>query len=237
MKDTEKNLKARKNKHITCEETFIGYQRISQQRLCRPEREGWYIQSIERKIYQPRILYLAKLSFRSEVVRRTFPDKQKLREFMMTKLQFSLVAQSCLTLCDPMDCSIPGLPVHHQLPEFTQTHVHWVSDAIQPSYPLLSPSSPAFNLSQHQIFPMSQFFASAGQSIGVSASASVLPMNIQDWCPLGWTGWISLQSKGLSRVISNKYHSSKASILQCPAFFRVQLSHLYMTTGKTILTN
>ena len=65
-------------------------------------------------------------------------------------LQFSSVTQSCPTLCDPMDCSTPGLPVHHQLPEFTQTHVHWVSDAIQPSRSLLSPSPPAFNLSQHQ---------------------------------------------------------------------------------------
>ena len=64
--------------------------------------------------------------------------------------QFSSVAQSYLTLCDPMDCSMPGLPVHHQLPEFTQTHVHWVGDAIQPSHPLSSPSPPAFNLSQHQ---------------------------------------------------------------------------------------
>ena len=66
------------------------------------------------------------------------------------KIQFSSVAQSCLNLCDPMDCSMPGLPIHHQLPEFTQTHVHWVSDAIQPSHPLPSPSPPAFNLSQHQ---------------------------------------------------------------------------------------
>ena len=100
-----------------------------------------------------------------------------------------------------MDCSTPGLPVHHQLPEFTQTHVHRVGDAIQPSHPLSSPPPPAFNLSQ-QSFPMSQFFASGGQSIGVSASASVLAMNIQDCFPLGWTGWISLQSKGLSRVFS-----------------------------------
>ena len=67
-----------------------------------------------------------------------------------TSVQFSSVAQSCLTLCDPMDCSTPGLPVHHQLPEFTQTHVHWVSDAIQPSHPLSSPFPPALNLSQHQ---------------------------------------------------------------------------------------
>ena len=106
-------------------------------------------------------------------------------------LQFSSFAQLCPTLFDPRDCSTPGLPVHHQLPEFTQTHVLWLGDAIQPSHPLSSPSPPAFNLSQHQgFFPMSQFFTSGGQSIGVSASTSVLPMNIQDWFPLGWIGWI-----------------------------------------------
>ena len=69
---------------------------------------------------------------------------------MSTSVQFSLVAQSCLTLCDPMNCSMPGLPVHHQLPEFTQIHIHRVGDALQPSHPLSSPSPPAFNLSQHQ---------------------------------------------------------------------------------------
>ena len=95
------------------------------------------------------------------------------------------------------------LPVHHQLPEFTQTHVHWVGDAIQPSHPLLSSSPPAPNPSQHQSFPLSQLFTWGGQTTGVSALASVLPMNIQDWFPLGWTGWISLQSKGFSRVFSN----------------------------------
>ena len=79
-------------------------------------------------------------------------------------------------------------------------------------------------------FPMTQFFASGGQSIGVSVSTSVLPLNTQDWFPLEWTGWISLQSKGLSRVFSN----TKVSILQHSAFFIVQLSHPYMTTGKTI---
>ena len=84
-------------------------------------------------------------------------------------------------------------------------------------------------------FQMSQFFISGGQSIGVSASASVLPMNTQDWSPLGWTGWISLQSKGFSRVFSNTT-VQEASILGCPAFFIVQLSHRYMTTGK-ILTS
>ena len=81
-------------------------------------------------------------------------------------------------------------------------------------------------------FLTSQFFSSGGQSIGVSASASVLPVNVQDWFPLGWTGWISLQSKGLSRVL--QHHSSKASILRRSAFFIVQLSHPYLTTGKTI---
>ena len=114
-------------------------------------------------------------------------------------VQFRSVAQSCLTPFDTMDCSMPGLPVYHQLPKLTQTHVQWVSDAIQPCHPLSSPS-PSLNLSQHQgLFNESALC----QSIGVSASASVLPMNTQDWSPLGWTGWISLQSKGLSRVFSN----------------------------------
>ena len=98
---------------------------------------------------------------------------------------------------------MPGLPVHHQLLEFTQTHVHRVSDAIQPSHPLSSPSPPAPNPSQHQSFTMSQLFAWGGQSTGVSALASFLPKNTQGWFPSEWTGWISLQSKGLSRVFSN----------------------------------
>ena len=94
-------------------------------------------------------------------------------------------------------------PVHHKLPELTHTHVHRVGDAVQPSHPLLSllllpPIPPSIRR-----FPMSQLFASGGQSIGVSASASVLPMSSQDSSALGWTGWISLQSKGLSRVFSN----------------------------------
>ena len=103
------------------------------------------------------------------------------------------IAKLCLTLCNPMDCSTSGFPVHHQLPELMQTHVHWVSDAIQPSHPLLLPSF-ALNLFQHQAgsFPMSWLFASGGQSIGVSASAAVLPMNIQGWFLLGLAGLISL---------------------------------------------
>ena len=119
-----------------------------------------------------------------------------------------------------MDCSLPAFPVHHQLLSFTQTHVHWVGDAIQPSHPLLSPSPPTFSLFQHQ--GLFQWVSSSHQvdSIGVTASASVLPMNIQDWSSLGWTGWIFLQSKGLSRVFSNttvqKHHSSVLSFLYGP---------------------
>ena len=124
-------------------------------------------------------------------------------DITLVGVQFSSVAQSCPTLCNPTDHSTPGLPIHHRLPELTQSYVHWVSYSIQPSHPLSSPSSPASVFPNTGSFPMSQFFASGGQSIGVSASASVLPMNIQDWFPLGWTAWISLQSKGLSRVFSN----------------------------------
>ena len=135
----------------------------------------------------------------------TYIDASSYRWCKLTVVvQFSSVAQSCLTLCDPMNRSTPGLPVHHQLPEFTQTHIHQVGDAIQPSHPLSSPSPPApQSLPASGSFTMSQLFTWRGQSIGVSASASVLPMNTQDCCPLGWTGLISLQSKGLSRVFSN----------------------------------
>ena len=202
------------------------------------------------------------------------------------------VTESWPALCDPMDCSIPVSSILQCLPELAQTHVHRISDAIQPSHLLSSPSPPALNLSHHQglfqcvsslhqvarglesfspsnesvqfsnsvvsdslrphrlqdarlpcpsptpgacsnscpssrwchpaisssdvpfsshlqsfqasgSFPINPFFASGGQNVGVSASPSVLPMNIQDWFPLGWTCWISLQSKGLSRVFSN----------------------------------
>ena len=109
-------------------------------------------------------------------------------------LSFSSVAQSCLTLCDPMDRGMPGLPVHHQLLESTQTHVHWVSDVIQPSHSLSSPSPPALNPSQHQgLFKWVSFSHQAAKGL-VSVSTSILPVNTQDWSTLGWTGWISLQS-------------------------------------------
>ena len=118
---------------------------------------------------------------------------------VVSSVQFSSVTQSRLTLCNPMDCSLPGFPVHHQLLELAQTHVHRVGDAIQPSHPLLFPSPLAFDLSQLRVFS-NRLFASGGQSIWVSASASVLPINSQGWFPLGLTGLISLQSKGLSSL-------------------------------------
>ena len=123
-----------------------------------------------------------------------------------------------------MNHSTPGLPVHHQLPESTQTHwVWWCHPTISSS--IIPFSSCSQSLPASGSFPMSQLFLSDGQSIGVSASASVLPMNTQDWS-LGWTGWISLQSKGLSRVFSK-------TTVQKHRFLGAQVSS-YMTTGKTI---
>ena len=135
------------------------------------------------------------------LTRWTFVGKVMSLLFNKLSESESAIAQSCPTLCNPMNCSMPGLPVHHQLPESRQTHVHWVSDAIQPSVIPFSSCPQSFQASGS--FPMSQLFAWGGQSIGVSASTSVLQMNTQDWSPLGRTGWISLQSKGFSRVFSN----------------------------------
>ena len=126
-------------------------------------------------------------------------------------------AQSCLTLCNPMNHCALAFPVHHQLPEYAQTHVNRAGDAIQPSHPLSSPSPPALNLFQHQ--GLFKWVSSLHQwpKYWSFRSASVLPMNTQDWSPLGWTGWISLQSKGLSRVFSK-------TTVQKHQFFGAQLS-------------
>ena len=131
-----------------------------------------------------------------------------------------------------MDYSTPGFSVHHRLLELVQISCpsrRWCHPTISSSVILFScpQSFPA-----SRSFAMSQFFHPGGQSIGVSASASVLPVNIQDWFPLALTGFISLQSKRLSRVFLNT--TVQASILQCLAFCIVQLSHSYITTGKTI---
>ena len=152
-----------------------------------------------------------------------------------TSVHFSSGTQSCLTLCDCMDCSTWALPVYHQLPEFTQTHVHWISDAIQPSHPLSSLSPPPLNLSQHQSFQMNKLFTSGGQSFGVSASFS--PSNEHPGLNSFRMDWLDLLAVQGTFKSLLQYHSSKASILQHSAFFIIQLSHPYMATGKiTALT-
>ena len=134
-----------------------------------------------------------------------------------------------------MNCTMPGFPVLHYLPEFAQTNVHWVSDAIQLFHPPLPPSPLVLNLSQHLglfqrvgSFPKSWLFASGGQNIGASASASVLPMNTQGWFPLGLTGLISLLSKRLSSttIQKHRFFSTQPSLM-------AQLWHPYIT-GKAI---
>ena len=147
-------------------------------------------------------------------------------------VQFSSVAQSLETLCEPLDCSTPDLPVHHQLPEFMQIYLHWVGDANQPSHPL-SLSPPTFNLSQHQgLFNESVLrirwpkYWSFSFSISPSSEYSRLIFFRIDWLDL-----LAVQRTLKSLV---QHHSSKASILRRSAFFIVQLSHPYMTTGKTI---
>ena len=118
--------------------------------------------------------------------------------------QFSSVTQVCPTLCNPMNRSTPGLPVHHQLPWSTKTYVHWVGDAIQPSHPLSSPSPSVLNLSQHQgLFQWVNSSHEVAKVLKFQLQQSFLPKKSQGWSPSEWTGWISLQSKGLSRVFSN----------------------------------
>ena len=151
----------------------------------------------------------------------------------MSVFQFSSVIQSCPTLCDPMNCSTPGFPVHHQIPDLTQTHVHWVGNAIQPSHYLLSPSPPAFSLSQHQ--GLFQWVSSSHQV------AKVLEFQLHISSSNEYSGFISRRIDWLDLLAVQgtlksllQHQSLKASILRHSAFFIVQLSHPYMTTGKTI---
>ena len=148
-------------------------------------------------------------------------------------INISSVVQLCPTLCDPMDWSTPGLPVHHQLPEFTQAHVHWDSDAIQPSHPLSSPSPSAFNLSQHQ--GLFQWVSSSHQVAKVlELQFSISPSNEYSGLISFRMDWLDLLAvQGTFKSLLQHY-SSKASILWRSALFIVQLSHPYMTTGKTI---
>ena len=168
-----------------------------------------------------------------------YPNKIQRTIIFKTFFGCCSVSQVCPTLCDPMDCSTPGSPVFHYLPEFVQTHVHWASDATQPSHLLLPASPPVLNLSWHQ--GLFQWVSSSHQVPIVSGSASVLPVNIQGWFPLGWIYLISFRIDwfnllAVQGALKNllQHHFSKASVLQCSAFLMGKLSHPYMTPGKTI---
>jgi len=152
---------------------------------------------------------------------------------MSTFVQFSLVAQSCLTLCDPVDCSTPGFPVHHQLPELAHTYVHQAGDTIQPSHPLSSLLLPP------SIFPSIRVFSNkSGLHIRCpkywSFSFSISPFNEYSGLISFRMDWLDLLAVQGTLKSLLQHHSSKASILWPSAFFIVQLSHPYTTTGKTI---
>ena len=145
----------------------------------------------------------------------------------------SVQSLSHVWLCDPTNCSMPGLPVHHQLLESTQTHVHWVSDAIQPSHPLSSPSPPAFNLSHISVFSNESVLPIRWPKYW-SFSFNISPSNEHPGLIFFRIDWLDLPAvQGILKSLL-QHHSSKASILLRLAFFIVQLSHPYMTTGKTI---
>ena len=152
-------------------------------------------------------------------------EKKTQQSFKRCSIQFSLAAQSCPTLCDPMNCSTPGLPVHHQLPEFTQTHLHRVGDAIQPSHPLSSPLPPAPNPSQHQ-----SLFQRVNSSHEVakywSFSFSISPSKEHPGLISFRMDWLDLLAVQGALKSLLQHHSSKASILRRSAFFTVQLSYL-----------
>ena len=147
-------------------------------------------------------------------------------------IQFNSVAQLCLTLPDPMDHSTPGLPVHHQLPEFTQTHLHWVSDATQPSHPLSSPS-PAPIPPSMRVFSNESTLRMRWPKYW-SFSFSISPSSEHPGLISFRIDWLDLLAVLGTLKSLLQHHSSKASILQHSAFFVVQLSHPYMATGKTI---
>ena len=133
-----------------------------------------------------------------------------------------------------MNCSTPGFPVHHQLLELAQTHVHWVGDAIQPSYPLSSSFPPAFNLSQHQGLSNESVLCTMWLKYW-HFSFSISPSNAYSGLISFRTDWLDLLAVQVTLKSLLQHHSSKASILWCSAFFIVQFSHPYMTTGKTII--
>ena len=163
-----------------------------------------YYSAIKKNTFESILMRWMKLE---PIIQSEVSQKEK-HQYSISSVQFSSVAQSCPTLCDPMNRSMPGLPVHHQLLEFTQTHEHRVSNAIQPSHPLSAPSPPPPN--QHHSFqrnPRADLLQNG--LVGSPCSPRTLKSLLQ-------------------------YHSLKASILWCSGFFTVQFSHPYMTTGKTI---
>ena len=148
-----------------------------------------------------------------------------------------LLLSSCSVVSDSLQAHglqhrKPGFPVHHHLPELTQTHVPRVSDAIQPSHPLLSPSLPAFNLPSIRVFSNEWVLCIMWPKYWSFSFSIVLPVNIQGWFPLGLTGLISLLSKGLSRVFSST--TIRSHQFSAQPFFIVQLLQPYMTTGKAM---
>ena len=148
--------------------------------------------------------------------------------------QFSSVTQSCLTLCDPMDCSMPVFPVHHQILELTQTHVHWVSDAILPSHPPSSPFPSTFNLSSIRVFSSESVLRIRWPKYW-SFSFNISPSNEYSELISFRIGWLDLLAVQGTLKSLLQHHSSKAeSVLWHSSFFILQLSHPYMTTGKTI---
>ena len=150
----------------------------------------------------------------------------------LPSVQFSSVTQSCLTLCNPLNRSRPGLPVHHQLLEFTQTHVHWVSDAIQPSHPLSSPSTPAPIPPSIRVFSNESVLRIRWPKYW-SFSLNISPSNEHPGLISFRMDWLHLLAVQVTLKNLLQHHSSKASIFWCSAFFTLQLAHPYMTTGKT----
>ena len=201
----------------SCEKTILSW---NQSRFWRSKRYYWESQLLRRFI-------------RSSGV----PEERGAWGFwgidQFSSVQSSSVTQLCPTLCDPTDCSTPGLSVHHQVLEFTQIHVYWVSDAIQPSYPLLSPFLPP------SIFPSIKVFSN--ESILPirwpkywSFSFNIIPSNEYSGLISFRMDWLDLLSVQGTLKSLLQHHSSKASILRSSSLFIVQLSHPYMTTGKTI---
>ena len=151
----------------------------------------------------------------------------------MSKIQFSSVAQSCATLYDLLNRSTPGLPVHHQFPEFMQTHVHRVSDATQPSHPLLSPFLMPPVPPRIRVFSNESIIRIRWPKYW-SFKFSISPSNEHPGLISFRMDWLDLLAVQGTLKSLLQYHTSKASILRCSTFFTVQLSHPYMTTGKTI---